>query len=194
VTRRKVRERANSPVVCVLLSGGIDSSACVHYFRDQGSVVHALNVDYGQKAARAERKSARSIAGYFGVEFHEVACKGIGTYGPGVVPNRNALLLSLAAMRLGRIGGIAAIGIHDGTAYGDCSGAFLRAYRRVVDLSSDGRTQLAAPFLTWNKADIIAYASSSNLPFHLTYSCELGTRAPCGKCLSCKDREVLSVD
>ena len=56
------------PSVIVLLSGGIDSAACVSFFQQQGNPVSALFVDYGQIAARKERNAASEISRYFRIE------------------------------------------------------------------------------------------------------------------------------
>ena len=49
----------------VLLSGGLDSMACVHFYLKMGYEVSALFCDYGQPAAPQEREAAICIANYF---------------------------------------------------------------------------------------------------------------------------------
>jgi len=45
--------KKESPAL-ILLSGGIDSTACVHYYLDQKFDVKAVFIDYGQKARKNE--------------------------------------------------------------------------------------------------------------------------------------------
>jgi 7-cyano-7-deazaguanine synthase len=58
--------------VLVLLSGGIDSAACLDFYLDLGRTPCALFVDYGQLAARAELRAALAVADYYSVPI--VAC------------------------------------------------------------------------------------------------------------------------
>ena len=50
-------KKRESSHVLVLLSGGIDSSACVPYYLSQGVIVSGLFVEYGPAAAELERKA-----------------------------------------------------------------------------------------------------------------------------------------
>ena len=83
------------------------------------------------------------------------------------------------------------IGIHAGTGYPDCSKPFITPIQEVVNAYANGIVEILAPFIDWQKSDIYSYSKSNNVPIHLTYSCECGGPPPCGKCLSCKDRELL---
>ena len=56
----------------VLLSGGVDSSTCLGLAVEKyGSSVLALNIFYGQRHKK-EIESARSVAKYYGVTYHEL--------------------------------------------------------------------------------------------------------------------------
>jgi 7-cyano-7-deazaguanine synthase len=87
--------------------------------------------------------------------------------------------------------GILALGIHFGTAYYDCSAAFMKAIAALVAEHTDGRLTLLAPFLEWSKKQVYDYFISAKLPIELTYSCEAGTTEPCKMCNSCQDRSAL---
>ena len=80
------------------------------------------------------------------------------------------------------------LGTHAGTEYPDCSSHFIDATNRVFDVYTNGTVILEAPFINWQKADIVAYCRTNSLPYHYTYSCEMGSVPPCGRCLSCLDR------
>ena len=45
--------------VIILLSGGIDSAACLHYYLKEKFSVRALFVNYGQAAGEREYESAK---------------------------------------------------------------------------------------------------------------------------------------
>jgi predicted subunit of tRNA(5-methylaminomethyl-2-thiouridylate) methyltransferase len=58
-----MRERSSiNPEAWVLLSGGIDSTACAAFYLSQDFQVHAVFVDYGQVAARREADAAKAVA------------------------------------------------------------------------------------------------------------------------------------
>jgi 7-cyano-7-deazaguanine synthase len=105
---------------------------------------------------------------------------------PGEVIGRNALLLTSALAAKPKAAMIG-IGIHAGTAYSDCSPAFVSAVQAVFDLSTGGRCRVDAPFLAFTKADVFRLARELDAPLDQTYSCELGLAQPCGRCSSCSD-------
>jgi 7-cyano-7-deazaguanine synthase in queuosine biosynthesis len=49
----------------VLLSGGVDSAACIDFYQRQGFAVSGLHVTYGQPAARHEAAAAAAIAHHY---------------------------------------------------------------------------------------------------------------------------------
>ena len=62
----------------------------------------------------------------------------------------------------------------------------------IFDIYKNGLIKIDAPFLTFYKSQIYDYCIKEKVPLNLTYSCELGLKQPCGKCLSCKDLEKIS--
>jgi 7-cyano-7-deazaguanine synthase len=175
----------------VLLSGGIDSMACVAYYKAREFEVSALHLTYGQAAAKREAIAARRVARAFDVPLAVTAVDGLAI-GSGKIPGRNALVLTIGLMAFSAECGILSLGIHAGTPYPDCSDLFVSIGQRLIDLYLDGSVQLDAPFLQWSKRDIFDYARDKALPLELTYSCELGIDQPCGRCASCADIEVLN--
>jgi 7-cyano-7-deazaguanine synthase len=177
--------------VLVLLSGGIDSTACVHYYKQHATSVHALHVNYGQAAAAAEQAAASAISQRLGIALSTIKVDGFSPSGAGVLIGRNHLLLSVALFAVGEAHGILALGIHAGTAYVDCSPTFADQAQRMLDLLTDGRVALGVPFLNSSKRDIWRYCVDNSLQIADTYSCEAGTVPACGTCLSCADRAAL---
>lgn len=155
--------------VCVLLSGGLDSSACIRYYVSRGYDVSALFIDYGQPNADKEAAAATAVAKYYDIELRQVQITG-PEVSSGYVPARNALLLSLALMKTDLDAGLLAIGIHAGTPYVDCSPQFVQSMQRVIDLYTEGCLRIDAPFINWKKGEICDYARSRGVPLHLVFS------------------------
>lgn len=180
------------PTKCVvLLSGGIDSAACVAFYIRQQFAVQALHVSYGQPAARQEEASAKAVASHYRIPLAIVKLDGIRMKADGEIIGRNAFLISTAVMEAPFEQGIVALGIHSGTSYYDCTPGFLVALQALYDGQCDGRLRVSAPFLDWTKQDIWQYCLEQQIPIEVTYSCEKGLAQPCGVCLSCGDREAL---
>jgi 7-cyano-7-deazaguanine synthase len=179
------------PEITVLLSGGIDSAACLDFYSELARPVSALFVDYCQPAAAQEIRAAKDIAHHYNVSLQTLEMRGSRPKDPGLIVGRNALLICAALLERRPNVSVIAIGIHKGTNYRDCSSTFISKMQSAIDILEPPRIHLSAPFLRWSKQDIYAYCLSRNVPINLTYSCELGGPEPCGKCLSCKDRQTL---
>ena len=178
--------------VIVLFSGGIDSSACLNYYKSKRYNVKAVFVDYGQRANRMELSSARALATHYGVPLQKLRIDVEARFGEGEIFCRNAVLLLSALMANPSFKGIISIGIHSDSPYYDCTASFVSLMKRLVSEYSDGRVLLDVPFLLWSKRMIFDYAKSRRVPLSLTYSCERGRKNPCGECLSCRDVRALN--
>lgn len=176
------------PEVLVLLSGGLDSAACLNFYIDLSRPTCGLFIDYQQPAANREGCAAKAIADYYDVFLYTAKWSGQSKKQSGIVAARNAFLLTAALMERPEQVTTIALGIHAGTQYADCSPEFVSRMQATFDIYSGGVVHIATPFEDWTKADIWAYALSRNVPVDLTYSCEAGPNHPCGKCLSCLDR------
>ena len=177
--------------VCVLVSGGLDSAACVAFYLQSGFVVSGLFIDYGQAAQIQERRSAGCIAKHYGIQLRSLCIDGCRSRSDGLVIGRNAFLLFTALMESEEAFDLIATGVHAGTQYYDCSGSFLQSIQVVFDGYTGGRVRIGAPFLQWSKLDVWDYCQHRKVPISLTYSCEAGGETPCGRCLSCRDVEAL---
>jgi 7-cyano-7-deazaguanine synthase len=174
----------------VLASGGIDSTACLSYYRERGQPLAALFVDYGQPARSMEAQAVRAVCGRLKVPLRRLQVTGLNIP-PGEIRGRNALLLVVGLMNLDEDVGLVSLGIHAGTSYPDCSPLFLSRVQEIYDSYCAGQVQIDAPFATWSKRDVYDFAMSRKLPLDLTYSCLRGGKKPCGECESCKDVEAL---
>jgi 7-cyano-7-deazaguanine synthase len=180
--------------VAILLSGGMDSAACAHYLQKKGQLVHGIFIDYGQKAALPELNAAERLSTVLGISLSTIQVKTPQSFGAGEISGRNAFLVFCGLLVAGGREGLDAIalGIHAGTPYYDCSPAFLEIIGRLVAEYTDGRTRVAAPFIDWTKQEIFEYCTDVGIPIDVSYSCESGETPPCGSCLSCRDRRILS--
>lgn len=176
----------------ILLSGGVDSIACLEFYKGLGYRTTAMFIDYGHPTRNREQASAIAIATYYSSPLEIVICNGPKTEFAGEILGRNAFLLTTALLFSPAQCGIIAIGIHAGTSYYDCHTEFVTSISQIIDRYSDGRILVGVTFLNWSKHMIWNYSVDKNVPLGLTWSCEVGPTEPCGQCLSCRDLEVLN--
>lgn len=177
--------------VDVLVSGGIDSAALLALYLRQRFSVRGLFMNFGQPAARQEERAARLVCKHYHVPLSIITVKCAAEFSTGEIPGRNAFLVFAAILACGTRTRMIAIGIHEGSPYYDCSEGFVKSVQAVVDGYAAGRIKVATPFLNWGKQVIWEFCKKARVPIDSTYSCERGGVRPCGKCLSCKDREAL---
>lgn len=208
--------RATAAVAVV--SGGLDSVTLVYHLRAHGVRVRMLSVDYGQRHATRELDCAGQVAASLGLEHQVAELRSVGALltgsaltGPGVavpdghyadesmrstvVPNRNALLLDIAAALAVTAGCDAvAFGAHSGDhpVYPDCRPEFVEAFTAATRLGNAGFIpagfRVLAPFLRMSKAGIVRLAADYGVPFERTWSCYRGGMRHCGRCGTCTER------
>lgn len=201
--------------VVVLLSGGLDSAvlATSLVLARRGGIVRALAVDYGQRHAR-EIESAHDVAGDLCIPIEVADLRSLGRLLPGssqtdlsvpvpeghyadasmratVVPNRNMILLAVAAghaIAHGCTGVAFAAHAGDHPVYPDCRPAFIEALRPALALCDYAGIDLLAPFAGLTKADIVTVGALLDAPMAKTWSCYAGGDVHCGKCGTCVER------
>lgn len=171
----------------VLFSGGIDSTACIHFLRGHGYDVRGIFINFGQAAAVAESQAVTALKNEMKFPLVTITAAGNSDFGAGELTGRNAFLLFASVLLGGCRDGLLAMGLHSGTPYYDCSPAFVERADILLNESTNGRVSLIAPFVHWSKNDIYSYFTNANLPVSKTYSCEAGN-TPCLSCASCLDR------
>lgn len=183
----------------VLLSGGIDSAACLAIEADAGRLDSCLFVHYGQPAGELEYAAARRLAHAAGAPLFRVdmALRGMddmqaepGVPGARVVPGRNMVLLSLAAnLAASRGASVVVLGATGGdeVGYPDCRRGFVQAANGACAAAG---VRVEAPLLSLGKAEVVALARRHKLDLGATWSCYApsGDGAPCGGCDSCVQR------
>ncbi len=203
------------PKAVVVLSGGLDSSVLAYDVARTHTVL-ALSIDYGQRH-RKELIAAWHVAQTLGCHQEVVDLSGLreimrgsaltddipvphGHYAAPsmaqtVVPNRNAILLSVAtAWAVAEGAELVATGIHAGDhpIYSDCRPEFLARFQAMTDAATEGYAnppvRFHAPFVGRTKADIVALGARLGVPFALTWSCYEGGDLHCGLCGTCVER------
>ena len=173
--------------VLILASGGIDSTACINFYKKLNFEIEVLFIDYGQPSNRKEHHAISLITKYYQVKLFTIKVSNIQKFKDGFIKGRNAFFMFTGLMNFSRKNGIISLGIHKGTNYYDCSEDFSIDLQKIFDKYSNETIKIGIPFLKFKKNEIFDYCLLENVPVNLTYSCELGLRQPCGKCLTCKD-------
>ena len=208
------------PAAVVLLSGGLDSTVLLHHVRRDwcDGPLHALSFDYGQRhareldCARVQAKAADCLAhtiiplGFFGPLVAQGTALVAGgapvpdlsalsdealRQPPTYVPNRNMILLALAAA-YAEAHGIADIfygaQAQDEYGYWDCTADFLAGINGVLGQNRGKAVRVHAPFVAASKADGVRLGIALGVDFAQTWSCYRGGETPCGTCPTCVER------
>lgn len=177
--------------VLVLHSGGIDSTATIHFYKDLGFLVESIFVNFEQKSVKYEKRAVEKICDHYRINFQVIKIAGKKKFKAGNIRGRNLALLSAALMHSNFKSGVIAIGIHAGTDYVDCGEEFLRNVNKIFTQYTGGQVIAGAPFIKMSKIEIFQYCQLKRIPLNLTYSCENGVYPRCGKCKSCKELKKL---
>lgn len=175
----------------ILASGGLDSTGCIKFYKDLKFNVELLFVDYGQPANKFEFDALKKISKHYRINVKRIVLKNSEVFKPGVIAGRNAFLLFTALLNFKKKNGTIACGLHAGTDYFDCSKDFVKIMQELFDKYTQNTVKIGVPFLNFTKMEIYNYCISGKIPIELTYSCELGTKKPCGHCNTCKDLKVI---
>ncbi len=204
----------------VLLSGGMDSSVLLyHVAREiQCPEIHALSFNYGQRHSR-ELACAAAQARRVGVQDHRVMDitfmgaliqQGSALINggqdvpdlssltareleqpPTYVPNRNMMLLSMAAAYAeshGMTDVYYGAQAQDEYGYWDCTRDFLSRINDVLVLNRRKPVTIHGPFINKSKAEIVAIGLKLKVDFTQTWTCYRGGEHACGTCPTCVER------
>ena len=205
-------QKQNSAVV--ILSGGMDSTTLLYdVVKKLGKEnVWAVSFDYGQKHKK-ELNVAMETCVNLGVPMKLLDLKVLNEVAPSaltrddrevpeghyedenmkqtVVPNRNMVLISLAASYAISVGANKLYyGAHAGdhAIYPDCRKEFVEALSGVIKLCDWKELELYAPYIDADKGDIAIKGRDLNVDYSLTWTCYKGQDKACGKCGSCQER------
>jgi 7-cyano-7-deazaguanine synthase len=202
----------------VLVSGGMDSAVTIAIAREQGYVVHALSVAYGQRHS-AELEASERVSRALGAVEHktvhvdlrtiggsaltadiDVPLDQIGDQGIPVtyVPARNTIMLSIAlgwAEVLGSNDLWCGVNAVDYSGYPDCRPAFIEAFEHLANVATKAGVEGAgikihAPLMRMSKADIAREGQRLGVDFSITVSCYQADAEgrACGHCDACRLR------
>jgi 7-cyano-7-deazaguanine synthase len=200
-----------------IVSGGMDSVALAHLLAHEGHDLHLLSFDYGQRHKKELAFAARCAARLGGR--HDIISLAavtpfltgsaltddipvpLGHYEDAtmratVVPNRNAMMLSVAvAVAVAEGAQVVATGVHAGdhAIYPDCRPAFIAAFDRMARIANEGFTapgfRVIAPFAEITKMQIARIGQALAVPWAETWSCYQGGDIHCGRCGTCVERK-----
>ena len=199
--------------IVAIVSGGLDSVSMLYGLAKSDEVAEVLTFHYGQRHAR-EIEFARAAAMRLGLTHRIVPLRVLGEVATGssltdhrvpvpdghyadesmkatVVPNRNMVMLSIAAARAISLKADAvAYAAHAGdhAIYPDCRPEFVSAMRHAFQLMDWHPVRLITPFIGSTKAEIVDYGAKLDVPFEQTWSCYKGGRVHCGLCGTCVER------
>lgn len=204
----------------VLLSGGMDSSVLLHHVKKElgRTQLHTISYHYGQRhlkeldcarwqseAAGATKYTVVDISFMAGIlchgstlvsggaevpDFRDLAPNDLDQP-PTYVPNRNMMLLAIAAAYAESHGaedvfyGAQAL---DEYGYWDCTAEFVDRLNRVFTLNRRNKVTIHAPFLRRKKHEIAQLGGRLGVDFAHTWSCYRGGETCCGTCPTCIER------
>lgn len=182
-------------MIGLLLSGGLDSTALAYMCKPD----IAFNINYGQRAAEAEYRAARSVCDSLGINLISinVDCSELGSGDLAGKPTvelapesdwwqfRNQLLITLCAMKAVEhkcskimIGTVKSDQYHtDGTP------DFVQNINRLIS-NQEGGVKIEAPAIEMTAVELI---KKSQIPFELlawSHSCHK-SNLPCASCRGC---------
>jgi 7-cyano-7-deazaguanine synthase len=205
---------------CVaILSGGLDSTTLVYKLVADGLDPLCLSFDYGQRHKK-ELDYAAATCDALDLDYSRVDLSSLTELLAGsgsvlvdqrgpvpeghyahenmsrtVVPNRNMIMLSIAAgVCVAEGGSFVAAGVHAGDhyQYPDCRPEFIDAVSKTIIIGNEGFADpdfaIDTPFLNSTKAQIAEMAFDLAVPLDETWSCYAGADSHCGRCGTCTER------
>jgi 7-cyano-7-deazaguanine synthase len=205
------------PKTVAIVSGGLDSVTMAYHLQAQGHTLHLLSVDYGQRHL-VEHEYAAKAARTLGVPHTIVDLSPVGRLlsgssltdpsvdvpdhksgssggSPNVVPNRNALLLSVAfAVAVAEQAQAVAVGVVDDLhAAPDSNAEFIDSFLTMEKIATRGYAHpeltLTAPLVKLRKSDVVSLGEELGVPWTETWSCFRGDALQCGRCAACSERQ-----
>lgn len=200
----------NALLIC---SGGFDSVTLAYRLAAEHALGALLTFDYGQRHVK-EIEAARLAANALNVPHVVMDISTIGreltsaltsdidvphghyreeTMRITVVPNRNAIMLSIAfGIAASRELDTVALAVHGGDhfIYPDCRPEFIAQFAAMQAQALEGVAEVAlyAPYVSVDKAAIAKDAARFNVPIAQTWSCYAGGESHCGCCGTCVER------
>lgn len=208
--------------VTVIMSGGMDSVTLLYLAMSKTDKknIKVLSVNYGQKHKK-ELVKASELCTELGVdhkivnisEVQELLSSSLTREGQEVpeghyakenmkqtvVPNRNAIMLSIAyGYAISNGSDYVLFGAHAGDhfIYPDCRPVFAEALDVALQIGNEGfgNAKILAPFIWKTKSQIAEIGLRLKVPYEKTWSCYKGEDRPCLRCGTCVERTEAFLD
>ena len=191
--------------VLILLGGGLDSIALLLWLKSLGTEVRGIFFSYGQIAMQKEYcaiahfcKKLNVGFQFFDLPLYKIARSGIlnQTEKSNKLEGRNAVFVMLAATYAATIGWDEIhVGFHReplNAPFPDATFHALKAMNMLVSAAYSSPLTVRAPFVDLSRLHIlrIGYEHDPEI-LTKTHTCYLDVLGGCGKCVHCKQREVL---
>ena len=180
-------------MICVLLSGGIDSTYLLYEMIQKNMEIKCIFLDYNQPVASQEKIAAQKICKHYNidllclpiVEIGEKMNTGIGTKGARVVPNRNQTFLCYAHSIYPNADLAIGANANDYDDYVDCRPEFFKEMSKTLGVKIYTLCHMS-------KKEIIKKSRQAYIPLKKTWSCYQADKnnQQCGACNSCIERKI----
>ena len=184
------------------MSGGLDSSIMAYILQEEMFEVFPFFINYGHLAYNAEWSHLQDICKY--LKLNEPIKVDIPDYGKKIpcgitnkkyniidqafLPCRNIIFLVMAAgYAYSKNINLIAIGLLKEYFFPDQTREFITSIENTIKVGLNRDIKILIPLIDLNKYEILKLADENNFPIDMTYSCHLGNKSHCQKCLSCKE-------
>lgn len=199
--------------ILVTLSGGLDTAALLHIAVKQNAAnpVAAVHFSYGNRNDVFETRACQELTKFYAIQLYNVELTGVFRFCPSsllghgppqiaghhhspsmssnTVPNRNTVFATAASSIAESLDFTEVwLGTHAGAFDRDSSELWLNPLRRTIEIGSNNKIDLRAPFINLTKKDIIELALAEGVPLQHTRSCYSGGYPACGLCGACQSR------
>ena len=200
--------------ILVVCSGGMDSITLAYKAAKEYELAGLISFDYGQRHKK-ELEFAALAAKRLNTIHKCIDLSSLGSVLSGsaltdnidvpdghyaeetmkitVVPNRNAIMLSIAYGAAAAMGAdTVATAVHGGDhfIYPDCRPDFINSFSTMQNHALDGVAEISlyTPYIDKTKAQIAEEGGALGVPYEETWSCYKGGAQHCGRCGTCVER------
>lgn len=189
--------------IVTLVSGGLDSTLMALLVKEEKIEQFPLFIDYGQICREQELKACNIVHKNLGLPTPVIMnVSGFGTLissgltdpskrvnEDAFLPGRNLLfLLAGSAYAYQTNSNAVAIALlsEKNCVFPDQTNTFISKAQEIIDLALGRDIKIITPLMQFSKAEVLRLATKKGISD--TYSCHSGTETPCGKCISCIER------
>jgi 7-cyano-7-deazaguanine synthase len=185
-----------------LVSGGLDSTLMALMIKQEALVQWPLFINYGQLSGQREWAACRSqirklklsapkvidISDWGRTISSGITDKKKRIFEDAFLPGRNMMFLLIAASYAYRKSvHTIAMGLlsDDSAVFPDQTRNFCDKAQDLLSAITGTDLKVITPLKGFSKADVVKAAKVAGI--RGTYSCHAGTKAPCGKCVACRE-------